>query len=124
MQCSACGASYDPSEIFCSFCDSDLKKQRTSKDNLIRDLEAKILSEDDKSVYKAIRNFSRQVRRNRFKFSELERLVDINEDLPSSSSEALRIRFAELIDLVRTEYIEKNSIVLFGEVKELFEDFS
>ena len=124
MQCSACGASYDPSEIFCSFCDSDLKKQRISKDNLIRDLEAKILSEDDKSVYKAIRNFSRQVRRNRFKFSELERLVDINEDLLSSSSEALRIRFAELIDLVRTEYIEKNSIVLFGEVKELFEDFS
>ena len=124
MQCSACGAGYDPSEIFCSFCDSDLKKQRTSKDNLIRDLEAKILSEDDKSVYKAIRNFSRQVRRNRFKFSELERLVDINEDLPSSSSEALRIRVAELIDLVRTDYIEKNSIVLFGEVKELFEDFT
>ena len=124
MQCSACGASYEPSETFCSFCDSDLKSQRKSKDNLIRDLEAKVLSDDERSIYKAIRDYSRQVRRNRFKFSGLENLVDINEDVLSSSSESLKIRFTELLDLIYIEYVKKNSIVLFGEVKELFEELS
>ena len=124
MQCTSCGASYEPSETFCSFCDSDLSRQRISKDNLIRELETKVLSEDEKSIYKSIRNCSRQVRRNRFKFSALEDLVDINEDVLSSSNESLKIRFAELIDLIRVDYIEKNSIVLFGEVKDLFEEFA
>lgn len=123
MQCSACGASCESSEIFCSFCDSDLKAQRNSKEKTIRELETRILSDEEKLIYKSIRANSRQIRRNRFKFSELEKLVDLNEDVLSSPSESLKIRFAELIDLVKTEYLDKNSILLFGEAKELFDNF-
>ena len=120
MQCSACGATSAPQELFCSFCDSDLKAQELSKEKVIRDLEAKSLSEDEQVVYKSIRDLSRKVRRSRFKFADLEKLVDIEEDVLAIASSPLSMRFKELVRLVNNDYVNKGSIMLFGETKELF----
>jgi len=124
MQCSACGATSTPEELFCSFCDSDLKAQELSKEKVIRDLEARSLSENEKVVYKSIRDFSRKVRRSRFKFADLERLVDIEEDILVIASAPLSMRFKELVRLVSNDYVEKGSIMLFGETKELFAKYA
>jgi hypothetical protein len=123
MRCSSCGASAESTDCYCSFCDSDLKLRHLSNTYFAKDLRSRVLSEDESTLFNSIRDLSRKLRRSRFGFADLESLLDLEEDILFLGSDGLLARFTELLELASLDYVKKNSIVLFGQNKELFDRY-
>ena len=121
--CPYCTAPYT-TESICKYCDATLTNDTNINEKLLNDLSTIDLSEDGKSILKNIGNYSRSIRKLRFKHSDSSDLIDVNDDIESfENNDLIKKRFSDLLTHISNEYLAKNSIVLFGRTKELFEKY-
>ena len=75
--CPYCTAPYTK-ELICKYCDATLTKDPNINEKLLTNLSTIDLSEDGKSILKNIGNYSRSIRKSRFKHSDLSDLIDVD----------------------------------------------
>ena len=122
--CPYCTAPYTK-ELICKYCDATLTKDPNINEKLLTDLSTIDLSEDGKSILKNIGNYSRSIRKSRFKHSDLSDLIDVDDDIESlKKNDLIKNRFSDLLTQISNKYLAKNSIILFGRTKELFEKYN
>ena len=122
--CPYCTAPYTK-ELICKYCDATLTKDPNINEKLLTDLSTIDLSEDGKSILKNIGNYSRSIRKSRFKHSDLSDLIDVDDDIESlKKNDLIKNRFSDLLTQISNKYLTKNSIILFGRTKELFEKYN
>ena len=80
--CPYCTAPYT-NELICKYCDATLTNNPNINEKLLNDLSTIDLSEDGKSILKNIGNYSRSIRKSRFKHSDLSDLIDVHDDIES-----------------------------------------
>ena len=78
------------------------------------------MAESDKELFVKIRDMSRKLRKGRFKFSDLEDLIDLEEDVLEANSDLLSFRFSELVNDLFIDYVMPKSVQLFGGIYEVF----
>ena len=122
--CLYCTAPYT-NELICTYCDATLTNYQNINEKRLNDLSTIDLSEDGKSILKNIGNYSRSIRKSRFKHSDLSDLIDVDDDIESlENNDLIKIRFSDLLTQISKKYLSKNSIILFGRNKELFEKYN
>lgn len=122
--CPYCTAPYTK-ELICKYCDATLTKDPNINEKLLTNLSTIDLSEDGKSILKNIGNYSRSIRKSRFKHSDLSDLIDVDDDIESlKKNDLIKNRFSDLLTQISNNYLTKNSIILFGRTKELFEKYN
>lgn len=123
--CIYCTAPYKQGEIICKYCDATICKDKNVNDTLLSNLGTIGLSDDGKSILKTIGNYSRSIRKLKFKHSDLSDLIDLDDDIESlENNELIKDRFSDLLVHISNKYLSKNSIILFGGTKELFEKYN
>ena len=115
-QCRSCGAAYSPDQLICDFCDSDLSHSSSTESNSVKEPD-----EDEIKLLKIISKLSRKLRKKRFISKDLDSLLDLDDEINLDPKSPLSLRFKELLNSISDNYLKVNSIVLFGEVKKVFE---
>ena len=122
--CIYCTAPYNTEETICKYCDAPIFKNKNINESLLNNLSTIGLSDDGKDILKTIGNYSRSIRKLRFNHSNLNDLIDLDDDIESlDNNELIKNRFSDLLAHVSDQYILKNSIILFGETKQLFRKY-
>ena len=122
--CPYCTAPYI-NEISCNYCDANLTTDPNINAKRLNDLSTIDLSEDGKSILKNIGNYSRSIRKSRFKHSDLSDLIDVDDDIESlEKNDLIKNRFSDLLTQISNKYLAKNSIILFGRNKKLFQKYN
>tara|TARA_Y100000589_G_C27044987_1_gene584776 strand:- start:209 stop:586 length:378 start_codon:yes stop_codon:yes gene_type:complete len=121
--CSSCGGSNDPGIIYCQYCDAHLGRSYESKYSskfATSDEEIAVL---EKEKLAEIQKISRSLKNGQFNMLQLDKLANLEEELLEINSDLLLFRFSELINDISDEYLNKNSICLFGSNKDLFKRY-
>ena len=121
--CSSCGGINDPGTIYCQYCDTHLGKSYESK------YSSKFVNSDEeitlleKEKIGEIQKIARSLKNGKFNMLQLDKLADLEEELLEINSDLLLFKFSELINDISDEYLNKNSICLFGSNKDLFKRY-
>jgi len=125
MQCPSCSAPYSINQNFCEFCNCDLSQLR-SNSKISRSHPVGIANSDDLegSLIREIEALANKIDERSFAFSDLKRLQYIDGKLSGDHAETASALFASLVEKVYCDYVEANSLCLYGRTQELFDRFS